>query len=473
MRKKIVKRRVYKERRIAFLLLLIFIIVFLFSLKFFNLNIFNKGTENVKIYFYDEKSKELVFEKRVIPKFSSIQEKTRRLLEEIISGPKSETLSKVVDPKTKVLSIDLKKDEITISFSKEIKNVVLEGVTGEAASLYSIVNTIIGNTPLRSVIILIEGKENDLYWNSISIASPLTFFSSNLPSGKRVNIYYFDKNYEYPIVLSEEIPEAKDNLELAKLIFSKLKAGPSSIYSNKVYKTIPDEAYLKDVKIEGDSIYLNLTSDILNYRGFGSSTEYAFMYSTILSFTEIPGINKVIFQVDGKNVESIGGNFDTSKPLTRWYYDLYPPPEGMYGYPIYYIYEIDGDLFLSPKTILTDKKDSINIIFNSLLNPPNQLKTLIPSNTKILSSKIDREILYLDLDMDLSKIDSLTKEKLLLKQIVFTFTDALNISEVDLKIKGKKTKFPFGTSIDKPLNRNSLWQLRELWNLDLKREVNI
>ncbi len=261
---------------------------------------------------------------------------------------------------------------------------------------------------------------------------------------------------EYPIVLGEEISEAKDNIEFAKLIFSKLKAGPPGIYSNKVYKTIPDEAFLKEVKIEGDSIYLNLTSDILNYRGFGSSSEYAFMYSIVLSITEIPGIKKVIFLIKRKNIETIGGNFDTSKPLTRWYYDLSPPPEGMYGYPIYYIYNIDNELFLSPKTILTNKKDSVNIIFNSLLNPPKPLSTLIPSNTKILSSTISNEVLNLDLDIDLSKIDSLTKETLLLKQIVFTFTDALNVKEVNLTIKGKKTKLPFGTSIDKPLNRNSL-----------------
>jgi len=57
---------------------------------------------------------------------------------------------------------------------------------------------------------------------------------------------------------------------------------------------------------------------------------------------------------------------------------------------------------------------------------------------------------------DLSGIDSIIKEKSFLKQIVFTFTDALNLNEVDLTIKGKKTKLPFGTSIDKALSRNSL-----------------
>jgi hypothetical protein len=42
-----------------------------------------------------------------------------------------------------------------------------------------------------------------------------------------------------------------------------------------------------------------------------------------------------------------------------------------------------------------------------------------------------------------------------------------------LTIKGKKTKLPFGTSIDKALSRNSLWYLKELLNLVIKRGVNI
>lgn len=456
MRKKLINKRVYKERRIAFLLLLIFLIVFLFSLRFFNFNIFNRGTETVKIFFYDEKSKELIFEKRTIPKYSSIQEKTKRLLDELISGPKSESLARVVDPKTKVLSVDINKDEVVLSFSKDLKNRVLEGVTGEAASLYSIVNTIIGNTSLRNVSILVEGKKSDLYWNSISISSKLSFFSSRLPSGKKINLYYFDKNYEYPIVISEEISEPKDSVEWARLIFSKLKAGPDSSLSGILYGTIPEEAILKDVKIEGDLIYLNFTSDILNYRVFGSSSEYAFMYSIVLSITEIPGIKKVVFLIDGKVVETIGGNFDTSKPLTRWYYDLNPPPEGMDGYPIYYIYKDKENLFLSPKTIFNKTKDEAKIIFNNLLNPPSPLISLIPSNSKLLSYKISGEMITIDLDIDLSGIDSSLKETLFLKQIVFTFTDALNLKEVNITIKGKKTKMPFGTSIDKPLSRDSL-----------------
>ena len=70
MRKKTVNKKVYKERRIAFLIILIFLIIFLFSLRFFDFNIFNRGTDTAKIYFFDEKSNELIFEKRTIPKYS-------------------------------------------------------------------------------------------------------------------------------------------------------------------------------------------------------------------------------------------------------------------------------------------------------------------------------------------------------------------------------------------------------------------
>ncbi|MCX8094853.1 MAG: GerMN domain-containing protein [Caldisericia bacterium] len=453
MRKKVIKRRVYKERRLALLLILIFIVIFLFSLRFFS---FNPQNENVKIYFYDKKSNELVFEKRVIPKFRNLPEKIKRLAEEVIKGPKSETLERVVDPNTKVISIDIDKDRAIISFSKEIKNRVLDGISGEAASIYSFVNTIIGNSSLRSVDILIENKRENFYWDSISISSPLNFLSSKLPSGRKIFLYYYDKNLEFPILIQSEIQEPKDTLEWAKLIFDKLKSGPPLKYENYLSKTIPDVATLKDIKIEGDKLVLNLNPDILSYKGFGSSSEIAFMYSITLSMTEIPGIKKVQFLVDGKIVETIGGNFETLKPITRWYYDLNPPPENMYGYPVYYILKIKDVSFISPQVIFTNKKDAVKLIFEKLLTPNNPFLTYLPKDAKLNSYTIKNEILSLDLNFDPSKIDSKEKEELLIKQIVLTFFDSMNIKEINISINGKKIKLPFGTDLSKSFTKDSL-----------------
>ncbi|MDI6860804.1 MAG: GerMN domain-containing protein [Caldisericia bacterium] len=453
MRKKVIKKRVYKERRFALIFILIFIVIFLFSLRFFS---FNPQNENVKIYFYEKKSNELVFEKRVIPKYRNLTEKIKRLVEEVIKGPKSETLEKVVDPNTKILSIDIDKDRVIISFSKDIKNRVLEGVSGEAASLYSIVNTIIGNTSLRSVDILIENKRENFYWESISISSPLGFLSSKIPSGKKIFLYYYDKNLEYPVLIQSEIQEPKDNLEWAKLIFDKLKSGPPTIYENYLSKTIPDIATLKEIKIEGDKVILNFSPDILSYKGFGSSSEIAFMYSITLSMTEIPGIKKVQFLVDGKIVETIGGNFETLKPITRWYYDLNPPPENMYGYPIYFVLKIDDKFFISPQIVFTNKKDEAKLIFDKLLTPIKPLETFIPNGAKLNSYSIKNEILSLDIALDPSKIDSKEKEEFMMKQILLTYFDSMNVKEINISINGKKIKLPFGTDLTKSFTKDSL-----------------
>jgi len=453
MRKRVIKKRVYKERRLAFLFILIFIVILLFSLRLFQ---FNPQNENVKIYFYDKQANELVFEKRVIPKYRNLTEKIKRLIEEVIKGPKSETLERVVDPNTKVISIDIDKDRAIVSFSKDIKNRVLDGVSGEAASLYSIVNTIIGNSSLRSVDILIENKRENFYWDSISISSPLTFLSSKLPNGIKILLYFYDKNLEYPILIESEIQEPKDNLEWAKLIFDKLKNGPPEKYQNLISKTIPDVATLKNIKIEGDAVILDFNPDILSYKGFGSSSEIAFMYSIILSMTEIPGIKKVQFLVDGKIVQTIGGNFETLKPINRWYYDLNPPPENMYGYPIYYILKLNDTLFISPQIIFTNKKDEVNTIFEKLLNPPSPFITYIPVGSKINSYSIKNEILSIDLNLDPSKIDSKEKEVFMIKQILYTYFDSLNVKEVNISINGKKIKLPFGTDLTKSFKKDSI-----------------
>lgn len=455
MRKREIKKRVYRERRLAFLFILIFIVIFLFSFRFFSINPQN---ENIKVYFYDKKSNELVFEKRVIPKYRNLTEKIKRITEEVIKGPKSETLERVVDPSTKILSIDIDKDRAIISFSKGIKRRVLDGISGEAASLYSIVNTIIGNTSLRSVDILIENKRENFYWDSISISSPLKFLSSKLPSGRKIFLYFYDKNLEYPILIQSEIQEPKDTLEWAKLIFDKLKSGPPLIYENYLSKTIPDVATLKEIKIEGDKVILNFSPDILSYKGFGSSSEIAFMYSITLSMTEIPGIKKVQFLVDGKVVETIGGNFETLKPITRWYYDLNPPPENMYGYPVYYILKISDKFFLSPQVVFTNKKDEAKLIFEKLISPSSPLLTYIPKDSKLNSYIIKNEILSLDTNLDPSKIDSKEKEELMIKQIVLTYFDSMNIKEINILINGKKIKLPFGTDLSKSFTKDSLWK---------------
>lgn len=454
MRKREIKKRVYKERRLALLFILIFIVIFLFSLRFLS---FNPQNENVKVYFYDKKSNELVFEKRVIPKYRNLTEKIKRVTEEVIKGPKSETLERVVDPNTKVLSIDIDKDRAIISFSKDIKKRVLDGISGEAASLYSIVNTIIGNTSLRSVDILIENKRENFYWDSISISSPLEFLSSKLPSGRKIFLYFYDKNLEYPVLIQSEIQEPKDSLEWAKLIFDKLKSGPSIEFENYLSKTIPDIATLKEIKIEGDKVILNFSPDILSYKGFGSSSEIAFMYSITLSMTEIPGIKKVQFLVDGKVVETIGGNFETLKPITRWYYDLNPPPENMYGYPVYYILKISDKFFLSPQVVFTNKKDEAKLIFEKLISPLSPFLTYIPKDAKLNSYTIKNEVLSIDLNLDPSKIDSKEKEEYMIKQIVLTFFDSMNVKEINILINGKKIKLPFGTDLSKSFTKDSLW----------------
>jgi len=454
MRKRNIKRKKDSSRRLAFVFLLIFVIVVLVSLRVFNINLFSKGNESVKIYFYEEDSKELVWERHTIPKFSHIEEKIKRICLEIVRGPKNSSLSRVVDPNTKIIGVETKEDIAIVSFSEEIKNRILPGISGEAASLYSIVNSIVANTPLRRVQILINDKPDNFYWDSVSISEPLNMLTSSLPQGRKAIIYFFDKNATFPILYETEIPEPEDRIRWARIVFDKLKSGPSGIYKDYLIPTVPKIANLKDIRIEGDVLTLDFTSDILSYTGFGSASENAFMYSIILSMTEIPGINKVLFLVDGEVQDTIGGNFDTSKPLTRWYFDLNPPPEGMIGYPIYYIYKIKDKYFITPITKFTKEEvDGVNTIFNGLKNPPVGLETFIPKSAKIVSHSLKGDTLKIDIKIDLSFIDSKTKERLFLKELVYTFTDALNIDKLDISINGKKPNLPFGTNIENPISR--------------------
>ncbi|MGV8979789.1 GerMN domain-containing protein [Clostridium sp.] len=104
----------------------------------------------------------------------------------------------------------------------------------------------------------------------------------------------------------------------AKSIVAELVKGPSqqSDATGKLIATIPEGVEILDVVVKENIAYVDFKANV-SEKISGSTGEQMALYSivnTLVSYKEL-GITKVQFLVAGKEVESIAGHLDTSKPM--------------------------------------------------------------------------------------------------------------------------------------------------------------
>ena len=113
------------------------------------------------------------------------------------------------------------------------------------------------------------------------------------------------------------LEEAKQSIEnIATAIVSELLKGPSEGFSGK--KIIPDGTkILEGVKISGDLATVNLSADFIEACPDDKKLMEMSIYSLVNSVTEIKELEKVKILIDGKEVASMKGVVEMSKPFKR------------------------------------------------------------------------------------------------------------------------------------------------------------
>ena len=114
----------------------------------------------VSLYFYNDETKELISEGRLIDAKDLLENPYQKLMELLIQGPENQSLSKTIPEGTKLNKAELKGDILYIDLSKEFIENHQGGEEKESATIYSIVDTMTNLTEVNSVKILIDGKED-------------------------------------------------------------------------------------------------------------------------------------------------------------------------------------------------------------------------------------------------------------------------------------------------------------------------
>lgn len=117
----------------------------------------------VTLYFI--KDNEVVPEVRLIDVKELLNNPYEKVINLLITGPKSENLERTIPEGTKINKIEKNGDILIIDFSSEFINNILGGENKEKLIIKSIVKTLTELTEINGVKILINGEENKSFKN--------------------------------------------------------------------------------------------------------------------------------------------------------------------------------------------------------------------------------------------------------------------------------------------------------------------
>lgn len=115
---------------------------------------------SVTLYFADDDAN-LVTERRSAPIIDNSVEKT--IVTELLKGPENDKLNATIPQGTRLISVETKENVCFVNFSSEFVTKHSGGSTGEALTVYSIVNSLTELKNVDKVQFLVEGNKIDVY----------------------------------------------------------------------------------------------------------------------------------------------------------------------------------------------------------------------------------------------------------------------------------------------------------------------
>jgi germination protein M len=125
---------------------------------------------------------------------------------------------------------------------------------------------------------------------------------------------FFDgsTNKDKAEVVKEERLINKEEV-LGEIIMQELLKGPSNVSSLK--PVLPKETKLLSFSIKDGIAYVNLSNDA-NFP-MTPAKEEACLRGILNSLTQLTSVSKVKLMIDNKDIKSIGGNYNISKPFGK------------------------------------------------------------------------------------------------------------------------------------------------------------
>lgn len=265
----------------------------------------------MKLYFARKDNSAVPYEKREIEvKDGAIM---RAAIGALLQGPVNSELRKTIPDGTKLLGIKREGKVAVLDFSKEYTKV--NGLS-EITERASIVNTLTEIPGIEKVHIFVEGK--DYIGPSGMPFGEMRRFQLDKDgyplkgTVKPITVYFGNSNADAVVPEKREVCVTEGE-KLEKIVFEELKSGPQT---KGHYPVIPEGTSLISVETRDGICYLNLSKEFIDNSHVGSAGESMILNSIVNSLTELPGVKKVQFLIEGQK-RKVYSHMVIDQPIAR------------------------------------------------------------------------------------------------------------------------------------------------------------
>lgn len=211
--------------------------------------------------------------------------------------------------------------QVTLNFSEEYKN--LEPVK-EVLVRAAIVKTLVQIEGIELVTIQVNGKNlTDSLGNTVGVMSAETFIDNTGEDMKKYEevtlTLYFANAAGDGLIKVNRTMHYNTNIALEKLVVEQLISGPIEQKNKEIAQTIfpslNPEIKIIGVNIKDSICYVNMNDSFLTT--INNVTTETAIYSLVNSLTELPGVLKVQFAVEGETDLMLGEKYTLSTLFER------------------------------------------------------------------------------------------------------------------------------------------------------------
>ncbi|HOJ79848.1 MAG TPA: GerMN domain-containing protein [Clostridiales bacterium] len=231
----------------------------------------------------------------------------------LIEGPGDPALRKPIPPGTEILGISIKDGTAIVDLSKEFLN---SSGLDEVTSRLSIVNTLTEIEGVDRVRLRIEGE--DMAGPSgkpLGDMEPARLDEEGRPlPGKTMTVVlYFSDNEAMYLVGEPRDIEIPAGVSPEEAVLAELMAGPRN---DDLWDAIPDGTKLLSVDTKDGVCTVNFSREYIENSPGGTAAERMAIFSVVNTLTELEGIDKVQFLVEGRK-EKIYTHAIFDEPFSR------------------------------------------------------------------------------------------------------------------------------------------------------------
>lgn len=243
--------------------------------------------------------------------YTSDETIAKALINILISGPKSRDLVSPFPENLRLVSLKKTGNVIYINYSKQYLD-----LTAFEMNLadYCVIKSLSGISGISRFSFSVEGGPHPISgYKFVSLENFIPDKDSFKIFTKNITLYY--PSEDYSSLIARNITFSIHGHEaIEKKVLSMLMYGTE--HSNLRLK-LPLNTFLYSVSVINNTVNLNFTEEFLEYANEENSMRGKLtIYSIVNSLTELPNINNVKFEVEGKPI-SVYAGINLDEPLTR------------------------------------------------------------------------------------------------------------------------------------------------------------